>query len=94
MSELDRNATVARLQAGKKVHRERGERVEGRWPYGESPHVKHLGERDVVARIHAMQAAGTSVYQIAKILNSEGITTRYGKSWRITTVQNILSRKR
>jgi len=55
MSEL--TATVARLQAGKKVHRDRGERVEGRWPYGEHPHVKYAGERSVVTRIRPLRVA-------------------------------------
>jgi Recombinase len=88
-----RVATVARLQAGKKIHRERGVRVEGRWPYGDHPEVKYDDERAVVARISAARSAGCSVYEIVKALNAEGITTRYGKRWRITTVQNILQRK-
>jgi len=92
MSELDHTATVARLQAGKKVHRERGERVEGRWPYGSHPHVKYAGERDVVTRIRRLHAAGRTCYAIAKTLNREGVRTRYGKVFTPTTVRNILVR--
>ena len=58
MPELDHTATVARLQAGKKVHRDRGERLEGRSPYGSHPHVKYAGERAVVTRIRSLCVAG------------------------------------
>ena len=92
MSELDHQATVARLQAGKVQHRALGKRVEGRWPYGESPHVKHIEERAVVARIHKQKASGVSSYAIAKRLNAEGTRTRYGCKFTTKTVQNILSR--
>ena len=92
MSELDHTATVARLQAGKKVHRDRGERVEGRWPYGEHPHVKYAGERAVVTRIGRLRAAGQTCYAIAKTLNREGVRSRYRKIFTPTTVRNILIR--
>lgn len=92
MSELDHQATVARLQAGKVQHRALGKRVEGRWPYGESPHVKHLEERTIVARIQKLKAKGVSSYAIAHMLNDEGIRTRYGKLFKVTTVQRIALR--
>ena len=92
MSELDHQATVARLQAGKVQHRALGKRVEGRWPYGESPHVKHIEEHAVVARIRRQKASGVSSYAIAKRLNAEGTRTRYGCEFTTKTVQNILSR--
>src|SRR2546425_12352799 len=44
LAEMDRDATVARLAAGKKMWR--GERRgEGRWPYGEHPSHGDDGER-------------------------------------------------
>ena len=46
MSELDHQATVQRLQAGKAVWRAQGKRVEGRWPYGEHPSRQYDCERD------------------------------------------------
>jgi site-specific DNA recombinase len=93
MSELDHQSTVARLQAGKVQHRALGRRVEGRWPYGDSPHVKHIEERAVVARIRDLNASGVSSYAIAKRLNAKGTRTRYGCEFTTKTIQNILNRK-
>jgi len=70
LAEMDRNATVERLAAGKRRAREKGRRVEGRWPYGEHPAHKRIDadgkevdydkERAVVARIRQMSAEGVS----------------------------------
>ena len=91
LAEMDRDATVARLAAGKS-HWRGIRRVEGRWPYGEHPSHDHDAERAVVARIKSQHAAGTSSYGIARTLNAEGVRTRYGKEFTTTTVQNILRR--
>jgi len=92
LAEMDRDATVARLAAGKKHWRASGKRVEGRWPYGEHPSHEYDAERAVVARIEDMRASGVSSYAIARSLNAEGTRTRYGKEFTTTTVQNILRR--
>jgi site-specific DNA recombinase len=91
LAEMDRDATVARLQAGKKLWRSE-RRVEGRWPYGEHPNHEYDAEHVVVARIRKQKASGVSSYAIAKRLNAEGTRTRYGKEFTTKTVQNILSR--
>jgi DNA invertase Pin-like site-specific DNA recombinase len=91
LAEMDRDATVARLAAGKKVWRGQ-KRVDGRWPYGEHPSHEYDGERAVVARIKQMRADGLSLYQIAKALNDEGTRTRYGKEFQVQTVKNIAAR--
>ena len=91
LAEMDRDATVSRLAAGKKMWR--GERrVEGRWPYGEHPSHEYDGERAVVARMRKMSAEGATYYAIAKQLNGEGIRTRYGFEFKPFTVQRILER--
>ena len=92
LAEMDRDATVARLAAGKKIHRALGKRVEGRWPYGEHPSHEYDAERRVVARILQMHTNGASAYAIAKTLNAEGTRTRYGCEFKVQTVQNILAR--
>jgi DNA invertase Pin-like site-specific DNA recombinase len=89
MAEMDYKATIERLAAGKRAHRE-SRRVEGRWPYGEHPSHDYDAERAVVARIRKMNAKGVSSYGIAKQLNAEGTCTRYGKEFKTQTVQNIL----
>ena len=93
LAEMDRDATVARLAAGKK-HWRGQKRVEGRWPYGEHPSHEYDSERAVVTRIQNMRASGVSSYAIARTLNAEGTRTRYGKEFTTTTVQNILRRSR
>jgi len=85
---------VARLAAGKRIAREKGQRVEGRWRYGEHPSHEYDKERAVVARIRDKSADGASAYAIAKLLNAEGTRTRYGKEFKTQTVQNILERAR
>ena len=44
LAEMDRDATVARLAAGK-AHWRAQKRVEGRWPYGEHPSHEYDSER-------------------------------------------------
>lgn len=91
LAEMDRDATVARLTAGK-AHWRGQKRVDGRWPYGEHPSHEYDGERAVVARIRDMKATGVSSYAIAQTLNAAGIRTRYGKTFTTKGVQNILAR--
>src|SRR6266849_546102 len=91
LAEMDRDATVARLAAGKAKWRGT-RRVEGRWPYGESPYVEHNPEREIVERIQQSHAGGLSAYRIATQLRAEGILTRYGKEFSGQAVTNILRR--
>lgn len=91
LAEMDRDATIARLQAGK-AHWRGQKRVEGRHPYGEHPMREHDAERAVVVRIQGLKVAGCSSYAIAKALNADGVKTRYGKQFTTTGIQNILRR--
>jgi len=91
LAEMDRDATVARLAAGKTKWRGT-RRVEGRWPYGESPYVEHSTEREIVERMRQMHAGGMSAYRIATQLRAEGILTRYAKEFSGQAVTLILRR--
>src|SRR6266849_1040314 len=91
LAEMDRDATVARLQAGKAFWRGK-KRVEGRHPYGSHPLREYDGERAVVTRIQALKVGGASCYGIVKTLNAEGIRTRYGCQFTVTAITNILRR--
>ncbi len=93
MAEDDRNRTIERLAAGKKIARAEGKRVEGRWPYGDSPYVEHNAEREVVKRICKMSADGLGSRRIAAMLNKDGVRTRYGKEFKSQTIDNILHRR-
>lgn len=90
LAEMDRDATVARLAAGKAYWRAAGKRVEGRHPYGQHPDHEYDGERGVVERVKKLKASGQSSYRIARLLNDEGTRTRYGKAFTTTTILNIL----
>jgi DNA invertase Pin-like site-specific DNA recombinase len=91
IAEMDRDATVARLQAGK-AHWRGTKRVEGRHPYGQHPAHDYDAEHAVVARMRELKASGISSYAIARTLNAEGVRTRYGKEFTTQTIQNILRR--
>jgi len=91
LAEMDRDATVSRLAAGKRQWRGQ-KRVDGRWPYGEHPSHEYDGERAVVSRIHQMHAKGMLGNQIAKTLNAEGIRTRYACKFSRQSIYNILER--
>jgi site-specific DNA recombinase len=91
LAEMDRDATVARLAAGKKMWRGQ-RRVEGRWPYGQHPKHEYDAERAIVARIEQKHADGCTPYLIANHLRAEGIRTRYGKEFSGQAVTNILER--
>src|SRR6202162_4869874 len=75
LAEMDRDATVARLAAGKAFWRGK-KRLEGQSHYGEHPLREYDAERAVVARIQALHVSMSS-YGIAKTLNAEGIRTRH-----------------
>ena len=91
LAEMDRDATVARLSAGK-AHWRGKKRVDGRWPFGEHPSHEYDQEREIVDRIKTMKLSGRSSYSIAKRLNCDGTRTRYGKVFTTRGIQNILAR--
>jgi DNA invertase Pin-like site-specific DNA recombinase len=90
MAEMDRDATVARLAAGKAHWRALGRKVAGRYQYGAHPNVAYAHERVTVIRVTDWKNAGVSNYEIARRLNAEGVRTRNGKEFRITTITRIL----
>jgi site-specific DNA recombinase len=92
MAEMDRDATVARLAAGKQQWRGK-RRVDGRWPYGQHSSHDYDAEREVVTRITAMKAEGMSNLEIAKALNAEGQVTRTKKPFEARTITRILGGK-
>ena len=94
LAEMDRNATVERLAAGKRAARAQGKQHVngGLYHYGEHPRVEFAGEREVVQRVRRLHAEGVSQYAIAKQLNAEGLRTRYGKQFKVMTVGRIIQR--
>ena len=92
LAEMDRDATVARLAAGKKIAKAQGKHVDGRYAFGQHPAREYDWERAVVARIGQMRADGRSFYSIAKELEANGVRSRYGTVFSIKVLQDVAAR--
>lgn len=92
VAEFDRRVTVMKLRAARERKRSRGERCEGRKPFGTFP-----GEIKTLARIRELRrkpphGKRRSLQQVCDILNSEGRPTRSGKPWTKQVVNRILGK--
>jgi len=89
LSEYERAMIVFRTKAAKDRIRARGERCEGKKPYGQHPN--RPTERPILERIlHLSQHL--SPREIAEILNNDGIKPRLGDKWFPNTVRRIVKR--
>lgn len=93
VAEFDRRVTVLKLRAARDRIRGRGQRCEGRKPFGSKP-----GEEVALARIRELHRKPhgrkrLSLQQICEVLNQEGIPTRTGKPWSKQVVSRIVRRK-
>jgi DNA invertase Pin-like site-specific DNA recombinase len=89
-AELDRKSIKYKLRAGRDKKRAKYGRCEGRKIYG--THPEHPEEKEIIARILALRAKGTTLAGIAAKLNHEGITTRSGGKWFEQQVVRIINR--
>jgi DNA invertase Pin-like site-specific DNA recombinase len=102
VAEFDRCVIVLKLRGARQRIRKEGRRpgaknystdpvlnqtAEGRKPFGQKD-----GEKPILDRMIALKSEGQNPQQIAHILNSEGVPTRYGKQWCAPTVAKILKR--
>lgn len=92
VAEFDRRVTVMKLRAARERTRMRGQRREGRKPFGSMP-----GEPETVARIRELRrkppkGKRRSLQQVCDSLNAEGRATRLGKPWTKRAVNRILQR--
>jgi DNA invertase Pin-like site-specific DNA recombinase len=91
VAQFDKSVTVLKLRAARERLRRKGQRVEGRKPYGFRP-----DEHAIVEHMRALRAkprAERLSYEgIATQLNAEGHTTRYGRPWTRAAVFQVLSR--
>jgi DNA invertase Pin-like site-specific DNA recombinase len=92
VSQFDKRVTVLKLRAARERLRRKGQRVEGRKPYG-----FHDNEKAVIEQMKALRkpakGARLSYEGIAQALNERGITTRYGRPWTRAAVHVVLSRR-
>ncbi len=91
VAQFDKGVTVLKLRAARERLRRKGQRVEGRKPYGFRP-----DERAILDRMRELRARPRgerpSYEAIAAQLNADGHTTRYGKQWSRAGVFQVLSR--
>jgi DNA invertase Pin-like site-specific DNA recombinase len=93
VAEFDRRVTVMKLCAARERKRSRGERCEGRKPFGTFP-----GELETLVRIRELRrkppnGRRRSLQQVCDALNGEGRPTRSGKPWTKQVVSRILCRQ-
>ena len=91
-AELDKNLLVRKLKKGRQTKREQNGYCEGRKPFGFHPE-----EAETVKRIKQLYRKPKNekrlgFYQIATILNREGLPTRTGVQWHGSHVSAILKR--
>lgn len=92
VAEFDRRVTVMKLRAARERKRSRGQRCEGRKPFGTFP-----GEAETLARIRVLQRKPPakrrpSLQRICDALNTEGLPTRTGRPWTKQSLNRILRR--
>lgn len=92
VAEFDRRVTVMKLRAARKRKRSRGERCEGRKPFGSMP-----GETETLARLRELRrkppkGKRSSLQQVCDALNAEGRPTRSGKAWTKQAVNRLVGR--
>ncbi|CAN5951013.1 unnamed protein product [Sphagnum jensenii] len=100
-SELDKNLLVAKLRKARERQRLDKGRSEGQKPFGcfkikaDDPDsiVKAKQEKEALAMMRSLRAAGLSGDSIAQALNANGILSRKGKPWCGDTINKILKRK-
>lgn len=84
-AELDKNLLVAKLRKARERKRARGERVEGKKPYG-----FYQDEGPIHQSILRLASCGVKSDDIAKNLNDIKTFTRSGKPWSGQTIRKIL----
>lgn len=85
IAEYDRAMIVLKLKAARQRKKASNGRCEGRKPFG-----TFAGEPETIARMQELRAAGATLEQIARTLDSEGRRPRAGARWYANSVARIL----
>jgi DNA invertase Pin-like site-specific DNA recombinase len=94
VAEFDKCSLVLKMRIARERIRATGARCEGRKPFGTLP-----GEADALLLMRALrrkpigESKRMSYARIAKQLNAQGIPTRQGGEWGMSSVKTILTRK-
>ena len=94
-SELEKGLLVEKLRKSREAMRKETGRCEGRKPFGSTPEEHKLYMRIVYLRRKPRgHNKKKTCQEIADLLNSEGVTTRYGKKWTANRVWQVLNLKK
>jgi DNA invertase Pin-like site-specific DNA recombinase len=88
VAEFDRCVVGLKLRGARERKRAIQGKCEGRSAFGVKP-----GEKPVLDRMIGLSKDGWTCENIALLLNTENIPTRYGKPWRASTISRILARQ-
>jgi DNA invertase Pin-like site-specific DNA recombinase len=91
VAEFDRAVTVLKLRAARERLRRRGQRVEGRKPYGHHPTEAAIIDRMRLLR-RKRQGKRMSFAEVANELNREGHRNRSGRPWSAALVHHVLTK--
>lgn len=94
VAQFEKTILVQKLRGARQRKKARGERVEGRKPFGMWP-----GEAPILGRMRELRkkprgGERLSLQAIADRLNAEGLPTRSGSPWVKNTVARILAREK
>ncbi len=87
IAEYDKTMLVSKMRGARERKRGRGERCEGRKPYGTRPN-----EQLTLGLIRQLNSANMNPTSIANYLNKRNLLTRSGTTWHPFTVARILKR--
>lgn len=94
-AQVEKRRLVAKLRKARQAVRARGERCEGRKPYGQhQDDAAAASERAVVDRIRALRRARQTWRDVARTLNAEGFATRKGTEWTSGSAFRVLRPKK
>jgi hypothetical protein len=86
VAQYERAQIVAKLAGARRRIRERGERCDGKRPFG-----SRRGESTVIDRARQLRESGLSYQDIATTLNAEGARTRHaGSLWHAASIFRVL----
>ena len=91
IAQFDKAMITAKLRSARERMRKRGEKCDGRWPYGYDP--KFPQEADVLKLIMQWHAEGYSFNEISIKLNEAHVSTRDSGTWFGATVSRIVHRE-
>lgn len=98
VAQMERENIMKRTSAGRKVKAAQGGYSGGRAPMGYRVEHGQLAvneeEAAVIRRIFQLRDNGAALHKIAEVLNDEGLRTRTGKRFLVSSVQSIVDNRK